>query len=226
MEKTQYELCIEVLRRFARKGILNHIILIGSGCIPFYKEYFQGVKHLPTLRTRDIDFLVPAPSKLRLKVDIPELLKDLAFVVGFKAPEGFIRLEHPELIIDFLVPEKGKGLNKPFPLPQLGINAQPLRFLNLLSKNTIQFKTEGFTLKLPHPANFALHKLLISSRRHIQEKAIKDRNAAIQILKALMYKGESNIIKNVFDELPQKWQRQIIRSLETAQEQEVLSILK
>jgi len=38
VEKTQYELCIEVLRRFDKAGVLRNIVLIGSWCMPFYIE--------------------------------------------------------------------------------------------------------------------------------------------------------------------------------------------
>ena len=51
-----------------------------------------------------------------------------------------MKLDHPELILEFLVPERGKGIDKPYPLPRLGINATTLRFLNFLSCNTIKVK--------------------------------------------------------------------------------------
>jgi hypothetical protein len=174
VEKNQYELCIEVLKRLEKTGVLNDIILIGSWCIPFYKDYFEGVRYPTAIKTRDIDFLVPAPSKTKTKTDIPELLKDLGFIVGFKGSEGYIHLEHSDLIIEFLVPEKGRGLDKPYKLPQFGLNAQSLRFLDLLIQETIKVQIEGIELSLPHPANFAFHKLIISQRRLKEEKAIKD----------------------------------------------------
>ena len=75
MEKNQYDLCIEVLRRFNSRDLFDGVILIGSWCMPFYKEYFAGVKYRSTIKTRDVDFLVPHPGKIRGNVDIPELLK-------------------------------------------------------------------------------------------------------------------------------------------------------
>jgi len=51
------------------------------------------------------------------------------------------------------------------PLSQLGLNAQPLRFLDFLAQNTITTKVGATTVTLPHPANFALHKLLVLTRR-------------------------------------------------------------
>lgn len=226
MEKKQYDLCIEVLQRLDEVGVLRNIIIIGSWCIPFYKEYFAKVSYSPSIKTRDIDFLVPLPPRIRTKVDIPELLKDLGFIIGFKGAEGYIRLEHPELIIEFLVPEKGRGLDKPYPLPQLGLNAQALRFLNFLTENTIHLKIKDILLTLPHPANFSLHKLIIFQRRKNSEKAIKDREIAIKILKALIDKDESDTIRSVFNSTLRKWQKKIIKGLVEVKEKEILDMLK
>jgi hypothetical protein len=76
VEKSQYELCVEVLRRLGKAGILRHIVLVGSWCTIFYKHYFAGIHYLPVIRTRDIDFLIPHPSTIRTKVDVAELLQD------------------------------------------------------------------------------------------------------------------------------------------------------
>ena len=225
MEKNQYELCLEVLRRLNRTGVLKDVILIGSWCVPFYKSYFEGVEYSAVIKTRDVDFLVPAPSKIKTKIDIPNILKDLGFVVGFKGPEGYIRLEHLNLIVEFLVPEKGRGLDKPYQLPQFGLNAQALRFLNLLIQNTIEVKIEDIKIKLPHAANFALHKLIIFQRRVNKDKALKDRRTAIEILKALIAKGEANIIRKVFDSVPQKWQKKIMKGLNESKEKDILEAI-
>jgi hypothetical protein len=226
VEKNQYELCVEVLRRLDSAGILKKVILIGSWCIPFYKGYFTNVKYLPSIKTRDVDFLVPTPLRTKTKVDVPGLLKDMGFIVGFKGSQGYIKLEHPELVIEFLVPEKGRGIDKPYPLPQLGLNAQALRFLNFLIDDTVHIKVEDILVTLPHPANFALHKLIIFQRRRNLEKITKDRNAAIKILKALINKGETKVIKAVFNSIPQKWQKKILKGLEKAEAVEILSILQ
>ena len=226
MEKKQYELCIEVLRRLDSSRVLKNIIIIGSWCIPFYQEYFAKVRYLPSIKTRDIDFLVPTPSKIQTKVDVPELLKDIGFIIGFKGSKGYIKLEHPGLIIEFLVPEKGRGLDKPYPLPQLGLNAQSLRFLNFLTQNIIHVKVENIEITLPHPANYSLHKLIVFQRRRNPEKIIKDKDAAVKILKALIDKGEIDIIKNVFNSAHQKWQKKIIKGLEETGEKKILEIIK
>jgi hypothetical protein len=228
VEKKQSDLCLEILKRFHDTGVLNDFILIGSWCVYFYNEYFSGTPYIDrrTIKTRDIDFLIDDPARIKHEVDIPNLLRDLGFVIVYKGSGGYIKLEHPDLILEFLVPEKGKGTDKPHPLPKLGVNAAALRFLSFLSAKTIKVKVEDFYVTLPHPANFALHKLIIFQRRLKQEKAIKDRNTAIEILKALMNKGESAIIKRVFNSIPQKWQNKIIRGLREAEDKDILAILQ
>jgi hypothetical protein len=101
-----------------------------------------------------------------------------------------------------------------------------LRFLSFLSSNTIKVKIEDFYVTLPHPANFALHKLIIFQRRLKQEKAVKDRNIAIEILKSLIEKGESSIIKQVFNSVPKKWQNRIIKGLSKREDKDILAILE
>jgi hypothetical protein len=228
VEKKQRELCLEILRRFNKAGILKDFILIGSWSAYFYNEYFAGTPYLDrvALKTRDIDFLIDNPAKIRHTVNIPELLSDLGFVIIYKGNKGYIKLEHPDLLLEFLVLEKGRGIDKPFPLPKLGINAVALRFLSFLSAKTIKVKVENFHVTLPHPANFALHKLIIFQRRLKQDKAVKDRNIAIEILKSLIEKGESSIVKDVFDSVPKKWQARVIRGLSKSEDKDILTVLE
>ncbi|MEW5757939.1 MAG: GSU2403 family nucleotidyltransferase fold protein [Candidatus Omnitrophota bacterium] len=228
MEKKQRELCLEILRRFNESGILENFILIGSWAAYFYNEYFSGTSYLDRLavKTRDIDFLIDNPRKIKRDVNIPKLLEDLGFIVIYKGSGGYIKLDHPDLLLEFLSPELGKGTGKPIPLPKLGVNAVALRFLSFLSSNTIEVKVENFYVTLPHPANFALHKLIIFQRRFKEEKALKDRNTAIEVLKALINKGESDTIKQVFDSMPKKWQNKIVNGLDKNQDKNILIILQ
>ncbi|MCX6354177.1 MAG: GSU2403 family nucleotidyltransferase fold protein [Candidatus Aureabacteria bacterium] len=227
MEKKQYDLCFEILRRFSRTHLLDDFILIGSWCVVFYKDYFAShpfIDHA-VLRTRDMDFLIATPHKMLAEVDIPLLLKDLGYVKVFKTEKGYMKLAHPDLMLEFLVPEKGRGMDKSYNLPGLGIKATALRFLNFLTDNTIRVKIENFYLTVPHPANFALHKLIIFQRRVKEDKALKDRNAAIEILRALIGKGESDILHQVFKSIPDKWQIKIRRGLDEIMEQDIVAVL-
>lgn len=225
MEK-RYALFLEVLRRFQAAGLLEELILVGSWCQHFYRSYFAGLRYTPTIRTRDIDFLVPVPFRIKHKVDVEELLRDEGFVVTFSGGAGYMKLMHPELIVEFLVPEKGKGSDKPYPLPQLSMNAQPLRFLDYLLQNTICIEAEGLKINVPHPAAFALHKLIVSARRTKKEKLLKDRKEALAVLTALVRKGDSGEIRKMFEKMPAGWRKRVLNVLTETDNVEIMRILK
>lgn len=228
MEKKQYELCLEVLRRFAKVGLLKELVLIGSWCIYFYEDYFASVPYIDhvSLKTRDLDFLIPNPRQIKVKVDIPDLLSDLGFIADFKGSEGYIQLNHPDLILEFLIQEKGRGIDGPYPLPKLGLNATALRFLGFLLQDTIEVKVDHIALILPHPANFALHKLIIAQRRSKQEKALKDKAMARGILAALISKSEGAILRETFRSMPKPWQKKIAKHLDAIEDADIINVLQ
>jgi hypothetical protein len=226
VEKKKYDLCLEVLRRMKREGILDKIMLAGSWCVILYEDYFKGKSILPVIRTRDLEFLFPVPLNLDRKTDLYDLLKDLGFVLDFKGEQGYIIFQHPDLILEFLVPARGKGSVKPFPLKQLGINAQALRFMDALPRNPIQTQFNDVTVTLPHPIDFALHKLLIAGRRKDKEKAEKDRAQAIALLIALNASGEIENIRKVFDTMPKSWRKTIRRELLGLGEEQLIELIE
>lgn len=227
MEKKQYDLFIEIMRRLGRTGVLDDLILIGSWCIYLYKDYFAGMPFIDhtVLKTRDMDFLIKDPFRIKNEVNIPELMKDLGFVTQFLGAEGHVRLDHPDLILEFLTVEKGKGRDKPFAVPKLGVRAVALRFLSMLTDNLIKVRIEDFLVTTPHPINFALHKLIVFQRRVKEEKALKDRGSAVGLLNALIDKGESSRIRDVYNSLPRKWQNKIAEGLNKAEERVILKLL-
>lgn len=228
MDKKQYKLLIEVLRRFQDKGILKSIVLIGSWCLPLYKQYFKKLENVSILRTRDMDLLVPLTAKFKDKIDVFELLKDLGFEEKYYGQEGYIKLIHAYLILEFLVPQRGSGSDKPYKLSKLGINAQPLPLLDILTKETIKIKIDGIEVILPHPVIFAFHKLAICTRRtgpEKKEKSEKDKRVAIQILTHLIEAKEIAPIKGLFRSLHKNRKRDIIKVLKSEGEDKILEVL-
>ncbi len=221
----KYALFLNVLRKFHDAGVLEDVVLVGSWCMHFYQRYFPRGIYQPMIRTTDIDFLVPRPTRLKKKIHLPSLLEEEGFIVTFNS-QGFMRLEHPELIVEFLVPEKGKGTDKPYPLPSLGMNAQTLRFLDFLAGHTILVESDGLKIKLPHPAAFGLHKLIVKQRRKKKEKAEKEQREALGVLYTLIKQGEADTIKAVFHDMPVPWRKKVIQSLRTTDDEEILNILQ
>ena len=215
MEKKQYDLFIEILRRFQKEGLLVDVILIGSWTTVLYKEYFKGYERLKkcVLVTRDLDLLVDHPNKLKGNVDIPHLLEDLGFVVSFVGRKGYIHLIHPDLIVEFLTPERGRGVDGPVPLKKWGMNATALRFLDFLVKDNMTITLEGIKVILPHPARFAIHKLVVAQRRKNKDKARKDNMAAVDILNDLIDAGQDDKIRSVYKEFSLPWQKKIVAAL-------------
>jgi len=209
-----------------QQGILDNIILVGSWCVFLYKDYFKSRSYLPVLRTRDIEFLFPVPFHLNQKIDLYNLLKDLGFVLDFKGEQGYIVFQHPDLILEFLVPARGRESSKPFTIEQLGINAQPLRFMDALSRDPIQMLFGDVSVTLPHPVDFALHKLLIAGRRNRKEKAEKDRTQAVALLKALNIAGDFETVRTVYTGMPKSWRRKIRQELLALGEEQLIVLIE
>ncbi len=226
MEKKTYSLCLKVLRRFNKAGILRYFILIGSWSIYFYKSYFRSKSYSTYIRTRDIDFLLPIPFKLKKNLDVFKLVEDLGFLEEYRGSQGFIRLKHPDLIIEFLVPEKGRGSDRPYSIPQLGINAQPLRYLNFITENTIVITSHGLNIRLPHPAAYALHKFIIFKRRIKIDKHDRDIEGALRVFQELIRSNKHKEIKQIFNKMHRKWQQTIIGNLKSIEEFEIIDILQ
>lgn len=226
MEKKTFNLTFEVLKRFAKAGILKNMILIGSWSVYFYKYYFNTSSYGSAIRTRDIDFLVPIPYKFAKKIDVFKLVEDLGFIEDFKGSKGYIKLEHPDLTIEFLVPERGRGQNKPYSIHELGVNAVSLRYLDFLVSNTIVVDCEGMHIRLPHPSAYALHKFIIFKRRRKKDKHDRDIEGALRVFMELMHNNQEKIIKRTFNKINHKWQRTILKNLESIDEFEAINILK
>lgn len=213
MESKQYDICVTVLRRLRDAGVLDHLVLVGSWCLLLYRHYFEKVGPVYAVRTRDMDFLIPEQKQLRKSVDVPELLSDLGFLKSLRGNDGILILEHPELMIEFLVPERGRGGANVRDIPELSINAQPLRFMDIPSMLGVALPFGDVLVKAPHPAAFALHKLLIASRRSKAFKKEKDFDDALHVLELLKKKNELHVVRDLLARFPKKWRKKIRSSL-------------
>lgn len=224
MEK-QNDLVVEVLKRLSQKGILDRILLIGSWAAYFYKFYFKNENYHPVLKTRDIDFLLPRPIRFPQKVDLELLLSDLGFDIAH-ASNGYMKLESAELILEMLIPEIGAGSDKPYPIPELNFNAQPLRHLSMLWREPIKVKIEEVVVKVPHPADYVLHKMIIQEKRSTKEKKEKDIQSALSVLETLWEMKKQKTLKPTFQSLSKKERGSIFKVLEENGKVEVLEFLR
>ncbi len=202
MEK-QSKLVNSILSILKNAGILSHVLLIGSWCASFYKGYFKDLDYNPVIRTRDIDFLVSRKTMFPKNVDLEALLKPFGFDVDFFG-KGYMKLENDEIALEFIVPDIGRGSDKPYPLPELKLNAQPLRHLTMLWRDPIKITVGKTAISLPHPADFCIHKLIIAEKRKTIAKGDKDRRSATEILKALIRNHQENDLRKALTGLSKK----------------------
>ena len=69
-ENNQSDILLSLLRQMRSKHILKDLMLVGSWCLPIYRENLVGAKNIPALRTWDVDLLIPNPKALTKQVDM------------------------------------------------------------------------------------------------------------------------------------------------------------
>jgi len=217
--KKQFELIYKILKKLHEEEILDHILIIGSWSMHFYQHHFKEAI-LPPLRTEDIDIDANFLRKLKKTVDISKLLEDFGFEVRFHGDGSisFIReIDEERFKIEFLVPEMGRPAHDPIKIKGFGISAQPLRWLDILEKDIITVDYNGLRVKVPHPARFAVHKLIISQRRRSGKgespKVKKDIIQALSVTKMLSQMGRIKEIVDVVNKLSRKQKKLIKRAL-------------
>lgn len=126
---------------------------------------------------------------------------------------GWLRFLHPELRVEFLIPRLGPTTDDPRKIPQLEINAMPLRHTHVLTAHAMKVEEDGLLLRLPHPLAFALHKLFVSSRRKEKGKAIRDKEMALRILTAAQMTGKTEDARSIWSSFTKKEQVVILNVL-------------
>ncbi|MFH0799286.1 MAG: GSU2403 family nucleotidyltransferase fold protein [Pseudomonadota bacterium] len=211
----QHKLVMDLLRRLSAKGILDHVLLVGSWCAHFYKEYFSKVEYHSLIRTRDIDFLLPVRFHMATPVDLEQLLSPLGFEVEFYG-KGYMKLESDDLAIEFLAPEIGPSKEKPHPMPGLHLNAQPLRHMMMLWRDPVEVSVEDIRLLLPHPADYSLQKLVVSGKRRDAGKRAKDVQSASLVIDALLETGDAHSLRHAYKNLSKSEKTTVSRALRLA----------
>ena len=93
-------------------------------------------------------------------------------------------------LVELLTPNEGPDSDEPVELPALGAFAQPLRFLDYLIHQPVQAAAlyrAGVLINVPQPARYAIHKLIVATRREsaAAAKAAKDIAQATALIQAL-----------------------------------------
>jgi hypothetical protein len=224
----QKQLFYQILEKISEAGLSQHMVMVGSWCNIFYQDYLKELHYHYTVRTTDLDICVPTPVKTSQKTDFPAHLKSLGFHLEFNSANGLHRLRHPELDIELITPERGKGETvETCNIPQVSMNAQKVRYLDILLDRPLTWQTEKYQIQLPRPEAFALHKIILSTKRTKPEKAKKDIENALLLLRSLMkHQIHKQTVQALFQSFPKGWKKTIRKKLHSLAEHEMIDQLE
>jgi len=191
----------------------------------------MGVRWSSGLRTQDVAFaatrrmgigLLQTPE---LEANVPRALDTLE--MGFlpcihihsdRKPTSYVAPANDEWKVDFLTDPRGRDRTSPVPIPRLNIYAQPLEFMGYLLERTFDaliLNGAPVLVRVPEPARFGLHKLLVASNRDPsqQVKAAKDRQQAYELLTFLEKErpGDIELAAESLRERGRKWVQRAVR---------------
>ncbi len=211
------DLFIAILISLSKAAVLRDIILIGGWCPLVYKEYFGNPVEISVQRTADLDILVPNPPCIHKEVDVSLILKELGFDRKVSLLDGYEKYVHPDLEVEFLTPERGRGREKPYAIDKLHINAQGLRYLNLIQSYVLKTSFRGISLNVPEPTAYVLHKFIVSGRRKESFKREKDIETALQIGEYLLeQEDQRKKMWKIYLGIPEKWKKDLMKIVKSA----------
>ncbi len=215
-----------VLDALADAGLFKEAVLVGTAAYQCYAPIVGMMLPSAALMTQDADL---ATATLALAADggdetLETILKraDKSFnaVLGldprrppsrFRSGKGFL--------VDLLTPQRRRSDTNPMPLKQLGAGAVPLQHLGWLIETPIQavaLHGAGVPVRVPAPARYAAHKLILAQRRSDIVKRRKDLMQAEALIEALQVSdpwGLADAIEDARSKGRDGWKRPIDRSL-------------
>jgi hypothetical protein len=188
----------KVIQALARAGVFRlRGVLVGTHAFRLYPLILGVELGEAQLATEDIDVAQFHEIAVGLddRVD-PDIQSALA-QVGTLAPAASLYPTQPtgyrvaDTLVELLTPNRGKDSDTPIDLPVLGVHAKPLRFLGFLLADAVPAALPyryGVLVNVPQPARYAVHKLIVATRRSTTApaKARKDVAQAAALIEVLV----------------------------------------
>lgn len=191
-----------IIRRLNEVGFFRAGgLLVGTHAFLAYGNAL-GVAWGDLARTQDLDFAhagnnielaLPGSLKVETKSVIESLEAGFLPTPGFQPWEKtatFVSKVDKTLKVDFLAPMRG-GKTDVYEHDQLGVNLQPLRYLEFILEDVTQAAVlsavGASVVTVPDPARFALHKMLVhvERRERSPQKAEKDLKQAAALIEVI-----------------------------------------
>lgn len=206
---------LAILRKLTKEKAWDAgLEIIGSWCFLLYQKHFPMEKY--ALKTDDLDILIPRPLKGKA-FDLAVYLQRLGFSQHFNA-DGSTYFAGGGMKVDFLAKEGREGLKRSRLVKGMAVAPQELRYLEILFVEPLVLKVaRGVKAKVPAPAAFLLHKLVVSTLPERRGKGEKDLRQAVYVAKyALTDRVESGRLVRLWQGLPRKWKARVRKALDEA----------
>ncbi|MBI3299955.1 MAG: hypothetical protein HYZ75_17460 [Elusimicrobia bacterium] len=191
-----------VLGAFADAGVFAaDAVLVGTHAFAALGTALGWRWDREAARTLDIDLAsVQLAVENAPRANLPDALARLE--MGFlpvpaldpRSPETSFKVRGDALRVDLVAPLVGRPHTKPVYIPALGAHAAPLPFLDYLIAEAMEAAVpsgSGILVRIPQPARFAVHKLIVAVERPRAEhaKAAKDLRQAAALAAVLDSEG-------------------------------------
>lgn len=183
MNTSDIKTFVSLLRVLDEAGALRHTAIIGSWAELLYSlsGALPGFEFSPA--TRDIDVLV---RNLRLPsepIALTSIARERGIAVQSDRMTSSTRFIMPGgYEVEFLIAKRGAGREASLKT-NVGVTADSLRHLDILTSNLMQVDYLGMAVNVPTPEAYALQKLVINEERAGQRtpKALKDAAAVAEL---------------------------------------------
>lgn len=165
MLSEQQKAFARILDLVEEAGCMPHLVLVGSWTEFVYKEAEMLPGFDPNIRTRDVDFLVRNLRKPNPPAGLAGIARERGYFVESDRVTGATKiLDVSGLEVEFLIGKRGAGV-EPSLRTNIGVTAQALRHLDMLSSNTAAVLCLGHLVHVPIPEAYAVHKMVINEER-------------------------------------------------------------
>ena len=144
-------------------------MLVGSWAEFVYRECGLLKGFEPNIRTTDADFFIRNLRKPIPPANIVAMARERGFLIESDRMNGTTKLADPNgFEVEFLIGKKGAGV-EPALKTNMGVTAQALRHLEILSNNSIEVLFYSRRVQVPTPEAYAAHKMVINTQRGIKK---------------------------------------------------------
>lgn len=209
----------DLIAALARAGFFRmRGVLVGTMAFQAYPALLGVLLPGSSMATADIDFAQFHSISVAVEDSMPEMIEVLQSVDQTFRPVPHVSgkaqstqfISRSKFKIDFLTPNRGSDMlgDGPARTPSLGgASAQPLRFLDYLihsPKRAVLLHRYGIPINVPAPERYAVHKLIVASRRHKDgdgaAKSRKDLMQAALIMDAMIVQRRQDDLADAFAE--------------------------